>query len=182
VARSANLPSLLAASLALVVGCKAAKTEVAVSVKVTKENEAYRPEYAELDWHGPPGHDFRQRLPATGTLTPLGDLLTTVLIGLDDATPGERIVVVKGLKNGAVISGDGQRVAFTPGQRVEVILFMKPWVDTNGNELPDALDCPPSGACTMSDAGVDDGGGDGAAGDGGSDVTDAGADADATPG
>jgi hypothetical protein len=202
VARPAKLPWLLAGWLVLGAGCKAAKTEVAVTLKVNREDEAYRPTYVTMLWRGPSGagHDFDQRLPATGMLAQQGDLLTTVLIEVDDATPGERTVVMKGWKPVAgtdtAISGAAAHVGYTPGQRVELTLFMKAWVDTNGNDVPDTFECPTPATCILPDAGAtDDGGADagdadaGDAGDAASDdassdggAADARADADGSPG
>jgi hypothetical protein len=187
VLRPAKLLCALAGWIVLAVGCKAEKTEVAVTLKVNREDEAYRPAYVLMQWNAPSAHSFEQRLPATGTLPQQGDLLTTVLIDVDDATPGERTIIIKGMKTVAnadtLVSGAGAHVTYIPGKRIELTLFMKAWVDLNGNGMPDSLDCPPLGLCSPSDAGAGDDGGDARDGDAGDAGDAAGVtDADGPPG
>jgi hypothetical protein len=178
VARSPRLGWLLAGSIITLAGCKTDKTEVALTLKVKTAEDQLRPEYVVMSWRGPGGRDFKQRVPADPkvVLPAIGELLTTILIDVDDASADDRIVSVEGLKtvNGAAtpVSGVWSFVEVHPGQRVEVILYLQPWVDSDRNDLPDSLDCALAGTCAAPDGGaVDAGGDDAVTNDGGADAT-----------
>jgi hypothetical protein len=189
VARSPVLPWLLAGSILAssgFSGCKAEKTEVALTLKV--KDDRFRPAYVMMLWRGPSGRDFDQRVPADPkTMLPdRGELLSTVLIDVDDAERAQRTVIIKGMTAGDIpVSGAWAHVDFRPGARSELVLFLEEWVDTNMNGMPDSLDCESAGACAPSDGGANnDSGGDasGDASDGGDGATDTRTDAGAPAG
>lgn len=130
---------LLAVTSALI-GCEE-EAKTAVLVRVLVDDELHRPEYLLIQWWSPDARARAiERVPAVGYLPVEEAPLATVSVVLGNEM-GERRVVVKGMRNGMVVSMAAARVPWLPGERQRLSLTLGdvlPDGDTDG--LPDVVD------------------------------------------
>jgi hypothetical protein len=164
--------------LALPLGCREPGPRALLTIRV--DQAIYRPDHALLTWRSPSGQERRDvRVPRSGELPRIGAELATVYVDLDPSQPGEREVVVRGMRGDRQVSAGSARLSWQPGQQVEATITLGCF---QGPATPGEGVCPP--AVPAPDAGADaPPSSDGLALDGES-PADAGADAgapDATP-
>jgi hypothetical protein len=132
---------LALAALPLHACARPEKTGLAIEVWV--EDEAFRPDFVNAVWMDGAGHATSFRLPAAGEVSRTEKRIATLVVQIDEAIAGPRIVVARGLRGGDVVSEAAARVE--PGAAsTPVRLTLGPRLaDGDGDDLPDLVDpCP----------------------------------------
>jgi hypothetical protein len=132
-----------------------------LEIRFELEPGATRPSYLVVSWLHDQGAVFLdRRIPRSGELASEGAILATMIIETDPSIPGERRIVVRGMREALVVVEGASRIPESAAKRtLTVTLRAERGTDRDDDGIPDEVDnCPsikdPTGACrgSMTDA------------------------------
>ncbi len=147
-----SLVVLATAACAMTLGGCGETTRVRLVLQVVEDR--FRPNHIDLIWGIPGGPQRGARVPASGPLAATGSNLGSVLITLDDASPGERRFIARGLRGDERVSGNSSSLPWKKGGDSTLTMTLGCYEDPEWPALPG---CPAEGGGEPVDAGAQGG-------------------------
>jgi Concanavalin A-like lectin/glucanases superfamily len=129
----------LALLLALAAPCCGRSSQITISFRV--EDELFRPEHLVVSWLAPGSRNHeRMRVPSgDGVLVGKGPAVASMVIDMDGAPSGARMILVWGMRGSTQVSGAARSLTWTAGSSEELMLTLG---CVHGGEGPPPLDEP----------------------------------------
>jgi hypothetical protein len=149
------MPWRRASALALVLwtGCGGGNNADRYLIDLEAHDEMARPQYALLSWFGGRRAVIDERVPATGQFPASGKKLGTVVVEIDPSLGGDRMVIVRGLRNGTELVSSAQAtLSLSAGASRRAVLVLAASLADARDPAPDAGARPPDTMAPVADA------------------------------